>query len=578
MKDSQKTKTYSTNKIFFPILFIFFSIILEIANFLYFGFENASGARMVIPTYFLIDLAIMFMIAGLIFVSHHKVAIQVLFHFFLAIQVVMYIINTTLYGIFGDVLSFDLLKLGAEATTAFTLDLVDWGGLFLNLAIEAIIIFTSVMLAKRNKTTWTIKNFSTPILLTALFIFVQSFGLCLFEAQTFNLKVASAQQTEIEGSDKYLWENFQFKLDAYKKFGFFGFYVKGTTNLLFPMKVDQENEYKYINYIDEGYVEGNPEAPLYNQNLIVVLCESLDTYAIDPIMTPTLWKLQNGYNSINMDNFYARNRTNNSEGITMIGSMPKNLSIREAYSNGYKFSYSLPKLFEMSGDSTVSTAFFHNNEKTFYERNITHGELGIGFDSLHCMEAYTGDEVYGGFGNWRTDLDFIANQIDYILPKDTRFLSYFTSLSNHGPWIKEKSNFKEFYKEYDEKFEEHKNWFIENNTEFIWPGNSDTLNLYRNYKVGAMDLDKSIKLLIDEINLRGLSDNTSILLYADHNAYYHDLTYKMKGIEKTDISNVRVNNIPLILYSPSLLKSQGYQENQDGYIQGYSISFLLQHT
>ena len=571
METAPKTKTYSTNKIIFPILFVVFSIILEMANFLYFGFETSSGARMVFPTYFLIDLAVMFMIAGLIFASHHKVVMQILFHLFILVQVAMYIVNTTMYGIFGDVMSFDLIKLGGEAATAFSFDLIDWGGIFLNIGIYIVVIISNILLVKRNKTRYTIKHFSTPIIILAFFIFIQSFSVCLIELQTSCLKVASAEQTEIEGSDKYLWENFQFKIDAYKKFGFFGFYTKGTINILFPKKVQKDEKIKYISYIDEGYVEGNDTAPLYGDNLVVILCESLDSFAIDPVLTPTLWKLQGGYNSVVMDNFHARNRTNNSEGIVLLGSMPKNISIKDAYENGYDFDYSLPKLFEMAGDKNVTTSYVHANTLTFYERHLTHNNNGIGFDYMYGHEHYTGKQSFKEWGQWVTDYDFTANQMDRILPSDTRFMTFFASLSNHGPWLEDKVNFKDLYEIFDSNVENHETWFKEYYSDYIWPEEERWSNMYRHYKVGAMDLDRTIQQLIDEIDARGLSDNTSILLYADHNAYYHDFTFEIKDIAKSAYHEVDVNRIPMILYSPALLKAQGYEENSDGYIQGYSI-------
>lgn len=571
MDKAQKTKSYSTNKIIFPLLFIFFSVLLEIVNFLYFGFESSSGSRMALPTYFLYDFAIICMIAAFIFIVHNKIAIQIFFHFFILFQVVLYVVNTTMYGIFGDVLSFDLMKLGNEAKAAFTFDLVDWGGFFINIGIYAVIIVITVLLLKYNKSKYTIKNFSSPIIAVALFIFIQSFSICLIEVQTATLKIASSQETEIEGSDKYLWDNFQFKLDAYKKFGFFGFYTKGTINILFPPNVEEGEESEYIQYIDDGYVEGNDTAPLYGENMVVILCESLESFAIDPILTPTLWKLQNGYNAITMENFYARNRTNNSEGIVLLGSMPKNTSIKGAYKNGYEFDYSLPKLFEMSGSENVKTAYFHCNRINFYDRDITHKDDGIGFDTLYGHEMYTGEEEFEKWGQWVTDVDFTANMMDNILPTDgSRFLSFFASMANHGPWLDEKHNFTHYYQEFDTNLEIHKQWF-EENLQYLWPEDEDAFNMYRNYKAGTMDLDKTVEQLINELEARGLSENTSILLFADHNAYYHDFTYIMKGVDKAEYYQVEVNKIPLMLYSPSLLAKQGYTKNEDGYIQGYSI-------
>ena len=48
----QKEIEISTNRIIIPIAFILCSIIFEVVNFLYIGFVNSAGNRMVFPSYF----------------------------------------------------------------------------------------------------------------------------------------------------------------------------------------------------------------------------------------------------------------------------------------------------------------------------------------------------------------------------------------------------------------------------------------------------------------------------------------------------------------------------------------------
>ena len=286
-----KSKNVSWNRVLIPLVFVLFAIILEIVNFSYLGFVNSSGNIMILPTYFLFDFSIILIIAGIIYLVYNKTASLILFYFFITVQFLMNIVNSTMYFIFGDILSYELLKLGAEATTALTMDFVDWGGVFLNIMIYSIMIFISILLVKFNKKTFEIKNFSKVTLFLASFIFIEAIGFSLFQIQQSTLAQATSAQTEIETSDEYLWKNFQFKIDAFKKFGFYGFYTKSFINYIFKENLTDNEIEELQNFIDDGYQEGNEDAILYGDNLIVILCESFEWYAVDPYNTPTLYNL-----------------------------------------------------------------------------------------------------------------------------------------------------------------------------------------------------------------------------------------------------------------------------------------------
>ena len=235
-----KEKSISLNNFLLPLLFIVFAIIFEMANFLYLGFRNADGNLMVLPSYFLFDLAIILMLAGLIYVVQNKIAVQILYYFLLFVQCALNIANSTMYSIFGDILSFDLFYLGGEATSSLSIDLIDWGGVFLNFGLFALMVTASILLVKYNKRKLTVKYFSKSVIVLALFILAQSMGLGLYQAQEYSLAGTVAGETEIESSDKYLWDNFQFKLDAFKKFGNYGFYTKSVLNLMFNEEVPED--------------------------------------------------------------------------------------------------------------------------------------------------------------------------------------------------------------------------------------------------------------------------------------------------------------------------------------------------
>ncbi len=549
-----KEKSIPLNNFLLPLLFIVFAIIFEMANFLYLGFRNADGNLMVLPSYFLFDLAIILMLAGLIYVVQNKIAVQILYYFLLFVQCALNIANSTMYSIFGDILSFDLFYLGGEATSSLSIDLIDWGGVFLNFGLFALMVTASILLVKYNKRKLTVKYFSKSVIVLALFILAQSMGLGLYQAQEYSLAGTVAGETEIESSDKYLWDNFQFKLDAFKKFGNYGFYTKSVLNLMFNEEVPEDQLQSYSDYIDAGYHEADLTAPLYGDNLIVILCESLDWFGIDPYNTPTLYSLASGNNSIVFTNFYARNRTNNSEGIVLNGSMPKDISINATLENGYNFDYALPKLFKAtSGDVETVVNYVHCNDASYYGRDVTHTQ-GLGFDNLYTLEDYTGDQVKAGWGKWISDYDFTKNQIDNILPDTDRFMTMVTMMSSHGPYTYDNPYFQEYYQTYLDNYEKYAEWNT-NNTDFILPEKDD--EIFMHYKGAIMDMDRTVENIITELKTRGLEDNTSIVLFADHNVYYNDLSLKLKGIDKSEYYETYAYNIPLMIYSPKLTNGEG---------------------
>ena len=571
---SRKEKIISTNRIFLPIMFVGFSILMEVANYLYLGFKTQSGNLMILPTYFMFDFAIILMIAGVIFLCQNKVLQNTIFYFFVAMHVILNLINTTMYGIFGDILSYDLIFLGAEATTALSIDLIDWWGVVINLSFLVVVITGGVLLQKFNKKTMTIHTETLPALVIAIFILSQSFGASMFLIQESSLPTASAQEREIEQSDTYLWDNFQFKLDAYKKFGHFGFYTKTIVNVI-ENRITNHNYEDISSKIDEGYKKENSSAILYRDNLMVVLCESLDWYGIDPYLTPTLYSLAYGKdeNALGFSNFYGRNRTNISEGITLLGSMPRNTLLYNAKSKGYTFDYTLPKLFKSTATNLVTkTQYVHENTDTFYSRNVTHGQDGIGFDEIYSWEDYTGDYDFS-WKHWVEDYEFSQNKIDRMFPTDCdRFLTYYTTISTHGPFTKDQPNLEKYYSVIDANWDRLSLWM--NDTEggnYPLPaGDELAIKMFKRYKAGIIDFDRTIKMWIEELKERGLHEKTTILFFADHNSYYSNLCYRMKGVKKTDFSNTYINNIPLFIYSPHLAKENGNGIN-DVYCNTYDV-------
>lgn len=550
---------------------------MEIVSFVYFGFRNTDGSMIILPQYFLFDLSIITIIAGVIFLCQNKVCQNIVYFFFLSLQVILNIVNTTMYNIFGDILSYDMLFLGGEAAASMSVEYIDWWGVVINLLFMGVIILVSVLLHKYNKRTFTFKYGYRGAIVLAIFILSQSIGASLLSIQKNHLQTAYAEEETIEGDDEYLWENFQFKLDAFKKFGHFGFYAKSVVDFAENLFVNNEDS-TLSSQIDEGYQEEDPSALLYGDNLMVVLCESLEWYAIDPVLTPTLYSIAYGEdeNSIGFTSFYGRNRTNISEGITLLGNMPRNTILYNAKSKGCTFDYSLPKLFKSTAtDKSTKTAYVHMNQASFYKRNLTHGSGGIGFDRLYDWNDYTGEYEFSWSGSeWVEDYEFASNQIDNIFPTDCdRFLTYYATISTHGEYTIEQENLSKYYTLIDDNWGE----LISYLGESCGGGTADALNtdselaeMFKHYKAGVIDLDKTVEMWIQELKDRGLHDNTTIVFFADHNTYLSNLCYKVKCVDRTDYSNTYINNIPMFIYSPHLASEVGNGVN-DVFCNTYDI-------
>ena len=78
----------------------------------------------------------------------------------------------------------------------------------------------------------------------------------------------------------------------------------------------------------------------------------------------------------------------------------------------------------------------------------------------------------------------------------------------------------------------------------------------RNYKSTAMDTDKMVKYVLDTLEEQGKLETTTLVLFADHNCYYHDTTNAVKGIDKSDYKNIALYNIPFIIYNDEIEAKQ----------------------
>ena len=107
------------NMLMYPLVFIITSIIIEMGTFITLYFN-------ILPQYFLLELLVLLILASLIFITSNKIAQFVLAIVFLLLQSILSYVNITLYSIYGDLFSFDLIVLGAEAFSVFDSSFIKW--------------------------------------------------------------------------------------------------------------------------------------------------------------------------------------------------------------------------------------------------------------------------------------------------------------------------------------------------------------------------------------------------------------------------------------------------------------------
>lgn len=540
--------TMKLSDILKPLLFVFFAIVIEMVNFAFIHFKHTGNTSSVqlLPTYFVIDLAFLFIFAGIIFVCKKRVA-NIIMYVILGLLILISCINATLYKVFGDIFSFDMMKLGKEAVAAFSVQFVEFWSILANIGILALLIMSQVLIDKKVKKEFEIKKTNKIAILLSVFSIFWTFSVGGFFIQTANFKDTDSSVAVAE-SDQYLWDNMQFKLEAYKKFGTWGFYAKSIGNLIY--KNDKPSQALLTDIqkgLDEGQKEINTSATLYGDNLIMIMLESFEWFAMDPFNTPTLWKIRTE-TGVSFENFYAKNKTNMSEDIGILGNMPKGTLMSTLAKNGnLNTPWTLPNLFKQVG---YTSNYFHGYRKTFYDRNIVNA--GMGFENVYGVEDATMENKSMDFYDWNLDTDYIKAMVDKFIPdQDEPFFSFFTTVSTHGTYDTYNKRFEPFYEEYDSNLEEYKAW-MEQETPYSFPDDAEMQALYRQYKCAAMDTDRMVAYILETLEEKGILENTTIVFYADHNGYYDGVCYDIKDTPKEEFYDTYINNIPAMILSSKL--------------------------
>ncbi|MBE5884134.1 MAG: LTA synthase family protein [Lachnospiraceae bacterium] len=236
-------------------------------------------------------------------------------------------------------------------------------------------------------------------------------------------------------------------------------------------------------------------------NLIFLTAEGFSSYAIREDLTPTLYRLVNS--GFVFENYYVpiwQTSTSDGEYINCTGLIPDGqFSMRKSSEND--MAYTLPQFF---ASEDVYSYAYHNNTLSYYDRYLTHTNLGYDFKGSklgNLSEAEWGEQLFAmeNPDRWpASDLEMIQGTLpEYV--NEERFHVYYMTVSGHMNY-----NFTG-------------NAMSSKNREAV--ANLDMSENARAYIACNIELDKALEYLLTELEAAGQLDKTVICLSADHYPY-----------------------------------------------------------
>lgn len=339
--------------------------------------------------------------------------------------------------------------------------------------------------------------------------------------------------------------------NSYAKQGILGNFVTQLYKGLFFNDVELGDTEELENYIYGKVTEPTEKfGEAAGMNTVTILAESFEWFAFLSdserypngltadeatlrILFPNLYELYD--TSYIADNFHSREKTDISENLSLLGCYPTDAYVNYTFpDNALPFS-SPQVLKELTG---AESGYFHNGLSDFYNRHDYYTE-SVKIDKFFANEEMVDySEKTGGSyvdyteqGERNLDSDMIDLCKEEMFPSDRRFDTHISTITMHGQYA-DRENLKENYElldKYgvcpvpDENDKHYKDKYA-----------------FRTYVAAAMELDKAVGEIFDYLentkdkNGVPLIENTIVVLFGDHNAYYYELSDYIKDLPDTD--------------------------------------------
>lgn len=615
------------NKLLMVLYFVVGALILEALTFHILDLGT-------MPEYFMYNLSLIFVVAIFVFVIPNFVAQYVVYTIILTLQMVLIYINYSLSQVYGDLLSIEMIRLIGEAGAAMTSSFVYISVILELILVYALIVtFGAFMLKYCKKDENTVKqHFSIFSIIIILSVQLFGVGLSIQIRDKVNA-MTSITDEQYSLSDKFLMNTSILKTSSYTKFGTYGYFTNMIVNAI--RNEGSAIEKATLEYFNSGNIydgtfydeKGNKKSNGVfgidqGNNVIVIMMESLEWFAfgngtydkefnnLSYELTPNVYSLIYGEDyltdsandnknndAIIAKNFFAKSKTNMSEGQGIIGNYPVAQALTDIVDHDSSakqaLGYAMPNVLRKMG---YTTSYVHSHKISFYSRGETHSHLGfehvVGKDSIRDKNGnriYTGNEL--DFDNWDAEGNFVNNAIDHIVPTDRSkpFYTFYLNVSSHGAYTaKDNKHDGDALKYYDYvrygeddcTLNNDGNWKLNKSeadaTKTEWYQNicdnydDDLTEMMVYYQCGVKGLDDAISIIINKLKDYNIYEETTLLLYSDHYAYYDSLSHDIKNLDRNNNNNQELNTIPMIISSPGIKERNS--QTDDKYIQNYRFA------
>ena len=299
-------------------------------------------------------------------------------------------------------------------------------------------------------------------------------------------------------------------------------------------KIANYNELQLDNYVSSlKPTKTNSYTGLFEgKNLILITAEAFSKEIINEELTPTLYRLAN--KGILFNDYYQPTSagTTGGEYEILFGALPTNggrsLKNTETYHNVMTIGSQLNRL-------GYEGWVFHNNDYGFYDRHLTHNNLGY---SNGYMGIGNGLEELIDYTWPESDLQMFETTFPMYADND-KFNVYYMTVSGHSSYDITSNKMAE------------KNW---HRVEYL--NYSDRV---KGYIAANLELEDGLTYLVDALERKGLAEDTVIVLSSDHFPYglddsesYNESIYLSELYGYSVSNDLERDHNALIIWSKSL--------------------------
>lgn len=264
----------------------------------------------------------------------------------------------------------------------------------------------------------------------------------------------------------------------------------------------------------------NLKGVINGKNIIVLQLESVQEFLLNQSIngkeiTPNLNEFMN--ENIEFKNMFMQSYSTTADcehsSITSLYPMENGMSYSKYYTNNYD------DLFKMFHKNNYHTSYMHGNYPYFWNRGNVYGRMEI--DELSLKEQF--EDLSENVNGDLSDELLYLQAVDKLKTYEEPFISYIVSASSHTPFtlegLQDRSKISIDVGKYKDTY-------------------------FGNYLEAMNYADYAFGIFIDKLKEEGLYDDTTILVFGDHNGL---TMYEDEMVEFLKERNPNINDVDLKL-------------------------------